>query len=928
MADYKAFISYCRQEDRAVASRIQHGVERYASKWYRIKAFRIFLDKRSLTPGPELWPSIFRAMDRCEWLIFVASRPAVDSEGVNTELEWWLDEKSAEKLLIVDSEDVLAWKGTGFTDPLAVPPALRRALKEQPNLVKVAAGSGDASELSDDDFRSTVIDVAAALRETDRDLLVDREDREQKARNWFVRGTIAILSVLLVVAAVAVVLAFHERSVADARASVSLSRQVATASESAAGTDLDAAMLLVVQAFRIDANPQTRAALIHADVASPGLVRFLVAAAKVTALTASRERGFVIAGLADGTVLRWNVHGGRPERLLKLSRKVVSLATNDDGSVVAASDVAKGKLWRSGHGSLTLTVPRGTHCDAVGLSPSGRTVVYAARRPDREGGTITVAPVTDPALGRRHPDPIETETIVVPSDRRTLLLGPPEIAWEKFSAWSRHSTSEPGFGAHTFAFATSADGRWVTDTNGSSPIPVWHTATDIPLNQEAEAYAEAPLTAQGQLAISPDGKRLAVVGPGQIYVAPIVKTSPVRSRIETLQRHPAESPVSLTGQEPELVSFATDSRLVSVAGKEIAIWDTGQIDRLVETEKVPLEFSCEECGPPQLSISPNGRRLAIINGSNSFALIQSLDGGHRVILPKSEIEYAYGSPVWRGNGGIVAFPIWPAAGASRPSFPGPQSLPSYVRLWPAGRGDDRELADGPREDGDEAVVVDTEGNAFLQDTLTGTVLASRRQSRIGVEEDDTAATNPAGTLLAVAEEGEVRVERLPDRALVSHFSAPGLTSLVFAAGHLLALRSDGVLEVRDETGETLQRTIAGGSDAGWLAASPTGNLVARSLTDGSIAVEELATGSRIATLSTPGGSFFVKTGLAFAPTGNTLVSLTESGESEEGELVRRNLGDAALIETACAAAGRSLDDAEWRALVGTDPPADLRCSTP
>ena len=933
MADYKAFISYSREEDRKLGPRLQREVERYASKWYQLRAFRIFLDTRSLTKGPRLWPSIYRAMERSEWLVLLASRAAAESEGVDKEVEWWLgQEDKAGKLLIVDTEGRLEWNDTPgcFADEDALPAALRGVIREAPNLVEVPETSEDIADSSDDEFKLVTIDVAAALREIDKDLLMQREERERKIRTWFVRVTISILSILLVVAVGATVLALQERSKADERANLALSRQVATASEAASGADLDAAMLLAVQGFRVDPNPATRAALFKADTASPDLVRFLHADAAVTALVGSRKGGFVIAGLADGSVVRWGRDGARPRLLMKLSRKVVSLATDEDGSVIAASDRAKGMLWREGQRVAELPVARGTHCDAVGLSPLGRTVVYGAAPAGEVGtgiGTITVAPAGRPADGIRHPDPIDATTIAVQSDRRALLFGPPSIARESFSHWSRHSTTEPGFGAHTYSSAVSADGRFITDTNGATPIPIWRTRGSFTPTTEADAYAEAPLAEQGAMAMSPDGKFIAVVGPGEIYVTPKVESGQ-DPRLQSLQENPGPTPISLTGEEAEEVAFVDDSHLLSSAGREIAVWDTDQVDRLAETEKVPLEFGCEECGPPQLSVSPNGKRLAIRNGSNSFVEIQALRGGHRSVLPNSEIEFSYGGPIWRGDGGVVAFPIWSAAGSSTPSHPQPSELPSYVRLWSTGNGSDRELTDGRGPGGRTAITVDEEGEVFRQDALTGNVLDSfqTRGGRLDSEPDTSAAISPSGRLLATAREDEVRVVRLPRATVVTHFTTPESPSLTYIAGHLLVESGEGELQVRNETGTTVQSTLAGQKVAGWLAASPTVDLVARSLTDGAISLEELSSGARIASLTTPGGSLFLKTGIAFTPDGKTLVSLTETtSETGVAILVRRNISDSALIQTACAAAGHDLDPTEWRTLVGTTPPPDLHC---
>jgi WD40 repeat protein len=923
MATYDGFISYAHREERDIAARLQESVEKCVPPLFRTRGLHLFRDKRSFGANPDLWPSLDEEMADSRWFILIATRQAAESEGVNHEIAWWLKERSADRMVIVDADGSLAWdkQARAFSETsTAVPPALR-GLRREPRFVPVP----DSEVLTDQEVDDVAVYVAARLRGMKPDdLFFKREEaakRLRRIRNW----TITVLLVLLAMAIGAFILALEKNADAEAKAKLSLSRQIAAASEAVAPTNLDAAMLLAVKGFDTDPNSQTRAALFNADTSSPNLVRFLQAGSKVTALAGTPKGHDVLAGTTAGEVLLWPSDRGAPRKLFTLSRGITDVAISRDGSVIVAADPAEAVLWRKGGALVKLPVPKGDHGWLASVSPSGRTVVYAARSSDYEHSVITVAPVSDPTTGVRHPDPVDTSTIVVQSDRRVLLASPGEWNLEDFAHWAGKSDRLP-FGARVYGLAVSPDGTAISDTNGATNVPVWKTANSESSAESPDSYAEAPVAQQIQIALSPGGTKLAVAAPNEVYVAPVKQASEVTSQVDEIRE---VRPLSMTGQTPSLVIFVDDTHLLSAAGKTIGVWNTGQLDRLAEPESIPLEYGCELCAAPALSISPDGKRLTIVNGSNSFALVQGLDGSERNVLPEAmdvAYEFTYGAPVWGDGGGVLAFPVWPAVGGQEPTFPIPHSLPPFVRLWAVGNRGEGELVDGPADGGRSAIIVGEEGKAFLQDVVTGLVRSSWRTAPPHDEEQDTAAAlSRSGRLLAIAREDEVRVEQVPGGKVVSRFPIASFAALSFTAGHLLVELGDGSIQVRDEAGADLDATIPGAS-GGNSVASPAGNFIGRAA-DGLINLVELSSGTRVATFRTPGESFFFKSGLAFTPNGKILVTVSElPGEDERGQLVRRDLSDAALIRVACAAAGHDLDAAEWRSLVGTNPPAELGCS--
>jgi WD40 repeat protein len=903
MPDYDAFISYSHVGGGELARRLQERIEKFAKPWYRTRSSRVFLDANSLTADPKLWHSIETALGDADWFVLVTSPEAAGSLWVNREIEWWLTNRSAERVILVVASGELRWdEAAGDFDrrSSALPTALRGAFEEEPHWVDATHLSVDADP-ANHELEGIVADIAAPIRGIPKERLVAAAEREHRRTMRLVRGTIAALLLMLAAAIVAGVVAFHERSSAETEATVAFSKQLALTSESLSESNLDDSILLAVQAFRVDANPETRAALMAADTDSPDLVRFIEAPASVTQIAGSRDGRLVVAGLNDGDVMRWPTTAGRGRKLFHLSRRIICLGVSADGSVVVASDGLQAMLWRSGEPLVELPVPPGDHPRMIGLSPSGRTVVYASSAPHGSwqvppAEAITVAATADPGSGVVHRGSAAS-AIDVPNDARALLYSYGSWEWKSFATWTG-TRSRIILGAHDLGSTTSADGRFMTTTNGDSLIPVWSTARHYgPSLSPVHGEVEVSLPSQKLLALSPDGSRMAVGGPEEIYDAPLrLGGAAGKAQMEEELASLAGGPAVLSGQTASRVGFANDSLLVSAAGKRVAVWSTTQLDRLEHTRSVPLEAGCEECGQPEISISPDDRRAAVINGDGGSASIVPLEGNRRPdALSLREVDGGdLGLPSWRPDG-RVAFPIVQEQGNSNR----------------------------------RALIVDPDGGVHSEDVGPGRP-ASSIPAEIEAENSSfnhPASVNRAETLLAMAEGKTVKVEELHGHNTVGVIRSGEYATVLYAGAHLLVEPRNGSVEVWDERGSHLERTIPGNGSPSVLAADPDGDLLARSNDEGTITLEDIADGARIATFRTRANSGAFQSGLAFSPNGKVLYSIAQTpGEEDEAELIERNVSDASLVHAACEAAGHGLTAAEWRTLVvGSEPPGDLAC---
>ena len=134
VSGYDAFISYGHGDDRVFAARLQADLQRFAKPWYKMRAIRVFLDAANLGADPGLWASIEEALGSSGWFILLASPGAARSVWVDREVRWWLEHRTADRLLVVGTAPGLAWDNEreDWAAGSPVPPALRGAFASEP----------------------------------------------------------------------------------------------------------------------------------------------------------------------------------------------------------------------------------------------------------------------------------------------------------------------------------------------------------------------------------------------------------------------------------------------------------------------------------------------------------------------------------------------------------------------------------------------------------------------------------------------------------------------------------------------------------------------------------------------------------------------------------------------------------------------------
>ena len=177
---YDAFLSYSHAADELLAPRLQAGLQRFAKPWWKRRALRIFRDEASLSANPHLWSSITDALDNSGWFILLLSPHASESEWVNREVEYWVSNRDASRIIPVLTEGNFAWTDSGIESD-AVPPALYGVYTDEPRWVDVRfAHSDEQLDLNNAAFRSAVADIAAPIRGVPKDELESEEVRQHR----------------------------------------------------------------------------------------------------------------------------------------------------------------------------------------------------------------------------------------------------------------------------------------------------------------------------------------------------------------------------------------------------------------------------------------------------------------------------------------------------------------------------------------------------------------------------------------------------------------------------------------------------------------------------------------------------------------------------------------------------------------------------
>ena len=327
------------------------------------------------------------------------------------------------------------------------------------------------------------------------------------------------LSAVLFGLAVAIglaVLAFLQREEAIAQkdraqmqARIATSQALAGQAVGELDTRLDLALLLSLEAYRVEPTSEARRSVLVAMQRSARTNWILRARVQSVALSANGKT--LATGGEDGTVRLWDVAGRRPlgEPLAGHEGQVNSLAFSPDGETLAsAGDDGTVRLWDVA-GRRQLGEPLAGHEGSVGtvaFSPNGETLASTDNRGVRLWDVAGRRQLGEPLAGHEG----WVVGVTFSPNGETLASTGADGTVRLWDVAGRRQLGEPlaGHEGGVWSVAFSPNGETLASTGEDGTVRLWDVAGRRPLGEPLAGH-------EGQvnsLAFSPDGETLASAG--------------------------------------------------------------------------------------------------------------------------------------------------------------------------------------------------------------------------------------------------------------------------------------------------------------------------------------------------------------------------------------------------------------------------------
>ena len=390
---YWAFISYSHRDEK-FASWLHRKLETYTGhkklagtrnrrgEPVPARIFPVFRDRDELEGAPDLPERIQDALRQSRFLIVICSPNSAQSKWVNEEIKAYKALGGGDRVLalIVGGEpNAGARPEPGLQECFPEALRFRVGIDGQLSDVPTEPIAADARKDKDGE-RNALLKLLAGILGLRFDDLKQRDlERQRRFWTWVAAGAatgLAVLSGLTIYAFQQEAEAKRQRDVAEERARIAQSRQLALAASGSMPSDLDRALLLAVEAAKVSPTFEARKVLWESLNSMPTLERFLESAgAPVTALAFDRDGRYVAAGHKDGAFTVWEVEGGRiatdyPRKLPDEIHSIAFLDSSDRRVAVVTLDDAV-------HLSL-----RGQPFQRSSLQVDGKSLAQVAFNPD------------------------------------------------------------------------------------------------------------------------------------------------------------------------------------------------------------------------------------------------------------------------------------------------------------------------------------------------------------------------------------------------------------------------------------------------------------------------------------------------------------------------------------------------------------------
>ena len=353
---YNAFISYSHAADGKLAPALQSGLEKFAKPWYKIRNLNIFRDEASLSVSPHLWSNIQKALDASEYLIYMASPVSASSFWVGKEIEYWITNKSIDKLLIVLTEGEIAWdhKSDIFlnAETNSLPTILDKKFTVEPFYIdlRTARTQKDLS-LNNPIFKKEVLKLAAQLHNKEPKDLAGEEVTAHRKMITIRNVAIGILVFLFIAAIAAASIAIQNAREAVKERNIAQANYLASEAQREADKDPTLALRLAEASMKQSNNPfiANIAQTIYRKNSFYKIIATLPKTGKefnaFTAADFSPDGKFILTGSEDGIPRLWESNGQLIREFKTHSRFVACVGFSRDGKSVLTQADSTIRIW-------------------------------------------------------------------------------------------------------------------------------------------------------------------------------------------------------------------------------------------------------------------------------------------------------------------------------------------------------------------------------------------------------------------------------------------------------------------------------------------------------------------------------------------------------------------------------------------------------
>lgn len=618
---YDAFISYSHAVDAHLSRSLQAGLHRFAKPLYRLRALRVFRDEGSLSVNPALWTSITTALDGTRWFLLLASPEAARSEWVGREAEYWCAHTSPERIMIVLTSGTISWDDAAgdfdWDKTDALPPTLRGVFDEEPRYVDVtwARDLADVS-LSNPRFVEVIADVAAPLHGRPKDELFGEDVRQHRKTRHIARAAVVTLTVLLLAAVTAALVAVDQRETARAerdraeeQARIALSRQLAAEAVALPDNRFDLALLVAAQAYEVEPTAQARGALLSVLARSPHLAGYLPNTEGATTLAVNPRGTTLLVAPRDRPPALWSLRTLRRMAPLESPADVTAAAFGPDGRMVATgSSDSTLRIWDARTGRQQARMSLGSAVRAVAFDPVEEQIAAA----DDEGAIAVFSTAGGEPQRAFSSGLLAVSTLVFKRSALVVADGQGNLTiWDVGAVPAQRLGDDIAGGGQPMVSAFSADARlFAAVTLGQQTPYLFDVAARSFLFGDTLV---GPTVEVDAMAFSADAKTLVTVGGGRITLWDVASgealPDPVRGAPATSWAEPSGNIVR------GALAVAADARRLVVGGEQgVAVWDlrghTLRSDVRVEGITPLADVPNVARGAASAAFSPNGELLA------------------------------------------------------------------------------------------------------------------------------------------------------------------------------------------------------------------------------------------------------------------------------------------------------------------------------